>query len=499
MSNEVATDEAAIAPTLARAVFAFDNSFARDLPGFYVARRPNPVRAPKLVFLNAALADELGLDLASLDDADKAAIFAGNVVPAGAQPIAQAYAGHQFGGFVPQLGDGRALLLGEVIDRNGARRDIAFKGSGRTVFARGGDGKAAIGPMLREALVSESMHALGIPTTRALAVAATGEDVFRERVLPGAVLTRVAASHIRVGTFQFYAARRDVDSLRKLAMYAIDRHDPDLRDDAQPFLALLRRVVARQASLIAQWMNVGFIHGVMNTDNMTISGETIDYGPCAFMEAYDPAAVFSSIDAHGRYAFGNQPAIAAWNLARFAETLLPLLSDDADEAVAVATEALGTYAPQFEGHLRDGQRAKLGLRDVDDEDAALADDWLTLLHAQKVDFTLAWRRLADAADGNEAPLRALFGDPSALEPWLARWRARGPTSAGMRGVNPFVIARNHRVEEALAAASDAGDLGPFERLLAAVRQPYVETDEQAPFAQPAPAEVTACYQTFCGT
>jgi uncharacterized protein YdiU (UPF0061 family) len=499
MSNEAATDEATIAPTLARAVFSFDNSFARDLPGFYVARRPNPVRAPRLLFLNAALADELRLDLASLDDTDKAAIFAGNVVPAGAQPIAQAYAGHQFGGFVPQLGDGRALLLGEVIDRNGVRRDIALKGSGRTVYARNGDGKAAIGPMLREALVSESMYALGIPTTRALAVAATGEDVYRERVLPGAVLTRVAASHIRVGTFQFYAARRDVDSLRKLATYTIDRHDPDLRDDAQPFLALLRRVVARQASLIAQWMNVGFIHGVMNTDNMAISGETIDYGPCAFMEAYDPAAVFSSIDTHGRYAFGNQPSIAAWNLARFAETLLPLLSEDTDQAVAAATEALATYAPQFERHLRDGQRAKLGLPDAHDEDAALADCWLTLLHAQGIDFTLAWRRLADAADGDEAPLRALFSDSSALEPWLARWRARGPSSAGMRRVNPFVIARNHRVEEALAAASDAGDLGPFERLLAAVRQPYVETGEQAPFAQPAPAEVTAGYQTFCGT
>jgi uncharacterized protein YdiU (UPF0061 family) len=493
------SDQVTIAPPLARAAFPFDNSFFRELPGFYVARRPNPVRAPKLLFLNAPLAEELRLDVASLDDAAKAAIFAGNEVPAGAQPLAQAYAGHQFGGFVPQLGDGRALLLGEVVDRNGVRRDIAFKGSGRTVFARNGDGKAAIGPMLREVLVSESMHALGVPTTRALAVAATGEDVYRERVLPGAVLTRIAASHIRVGTFQFYAARGDVDSLRKLATYTIDRHDPDLRDDPRPHLGLLRRVVARQASLIAQWMNVGFIHGVMNTDNMTISGETIDYGPCAFMEAYDPAAVFSSIDTHGRYAFGNQPAIAAWNLARFAETLLPLVSDDGDEAVALATEALGTYAPQFERHLRDGQRAKLGLRHAHEDDVALADDWLALLHAQRVDFTLAWRRLADAADGDEAPLRALFSDAGALHAWLARWRAREPSSAAMRRVNPFVIARNHRVEEALAAASEAGDLAPFERLLAAVRQPFAEGGDQAYYAEPAPAAVTAGYQTFCGT
>ena len=488
-----------LAPTAERALFEFDNSFARELPEFYVARRPNPVPAPRLLFLNAPLAGELRLDLASLDDAEVSAIFAGNVVPPGAQPLAQAYAGHQFGGFVPQLGDGRALLLGEVIDRNGRRRDIAFKGSGRTVFARGGDGKAAVGPMLREVLVSESMHALGIPTTRALAVAATGEEVFRERALPGAVLTRVAASHIRVGTFQFYAARGDVESLRKLALYTIARHDPALAGDAEPFVALLYHVVARQASLIAQWMNVGFIHGVMNTDNMTVSGETIDYGPCAFMEAYDPAAVFSSIDAHGRYAFGNQPAIAGWNLARFAETLLPLISEKSEEAVAKAMEALNTFAPEFDAQVRRGQRAKLGLPDEGDGDAALADDWLALLHAQRVDFTLGWRRLADAADGNDAALRALFTDAGALDAWLARWRTREPSGPAMRRVNPFVIARNHRVEEALAAASDDDDLAPFERLLAALREPFVEDDAQAPYAQPAAREVTDSYQTFCGT
>jgi len=493
------TSEHTFAPAVERTPFEFDNSFARELPEFYVARRPNPVPAPRLLFLNAPLADELRLDLASLDDAQKAAIFAGNAVPPGAQPLAQAYAGHQFGGFVPQLGDGRALLLGEVIDRDGRRRDIAFKGSGRTVFARGGDGKAAVGPMLREVLVSESMHALGIPTTRALAVAATGEEVFRERVLPGAVLTRIAASHIRVGTFQFYAARGDVESLRKLALYTIARHDPAVSDDPEPFIALLRNVIARQASLIAQWMNVGFIHGVMNTDNMTVSGETIDYGPCAFMEAYDPAAVFSSIDTRGRYAFGNQPAIAGWNLARFAETLLPLISGNSDEAVAKATEALNNFAPQFDAHLRRGQRAKLGLRDERDDDAALADDWLALLHAQRVDFTLAWRRLADAAEGNDAPLRALFADAASLDAWLPRWRARGPSADGMRRVNPYVIARNHRVEEALAAASDNDDLGPFEQLVAALRRPFVEDDAQAPYAEPAARDVTECYQTFCGT
>ena len=513
--------------------FGFDNSYARELQGFYVARRPDVVREPRLLFFNDSLASELGLDLAALDASAKAAIFAGNTVPEGAEPLAQAYAGHQFGGFSPQLGDGRALLLGEVIDRYRRRRDIAFKGSGRTPFARGGDGKAAVGPMLREVLVSEAMHALGIPTTRALAVAATGEEVYREQVLPGAVLTRVAASHIRVGTFQFFAARGDVDSVRKLAEYTIARHDPELVATPAPqrYVALLRNVVERQAALIAQWMNVGFIHGVMNTDNMTLSGETIDYGPCAFMEAYDPATVFSSIDHHGRYAYLNQPNIAGWNLARLAETLLPILSEDSEEAIAMATEAIAPFPAQYSKHLLRGLRAKLGLLDLpgagqagpddDSADAALADDWLKLLHAERVDFTLGWRRLADAAAGDEAPLRALFADASAPDAWLARWQARcanendsqsaiegGQERSGvagserarmMRTVNPFVIARNHRVEEALAAASDHGDLAPFERLLDALRRPYDEAPELASYAEPAPAAITASYQTFCGT
>ena len=500
------------------AAFRFDNSFARELPGFYTPWRPVAAPAPRLLFLNRSLAEELGVDVESLDDPALAAMFAGNTLPDGAEPLAQAYAGHQFGGFSPRLGDGRALLLGEVIDRQGRRRDIAFKGSGRTPFARGGDGKAAVGPMLREVLIGEAMHALGIPTTRALAVAATGEPVFREQALPGAVLTRVAASHLRVGTFELYAARDDVESVRKLAEYTIARHDRALATAPQPFLALLQAVAERQAALVAQWMNVGFIHGVMNTDNMAISGETIDYGPCAFMEAYDPDAVFSSIDDQGRYAFGNQPDIARWNLARLAETLLPLLSDDPEKAVAMATEVLAAFPAQYRRHLLRGQRAKLGLRrgepDDDGADAALAEDWLSLLHAHRVDFTLGWRRLADAAAGNEAPLRALFADVQAPDAWLSRWRARcasedqgaqGSAMAGveradaMRSVNPWVIARNHRVEEALAAASNEGDLAPFERLLDAIRRPYGEAPERAHYAEPAPAAVTARYRTFCGT
>jgi uncharacterized protein YdiU (UPF0061 family) len=369
--------------------------------------------------------------------------------------------------------------------------------------------------MLREVLIGEAMHALGIPTTRALAVAATGEPVQREGTLPGAVLTRVAASHLRVGTFEFFAAHGDKEQVRKLAEYTIARHDPDVADAPQPFLALLEAVAARQAALIAQWMNVGFIHGVMNTDNMAISGETIDYGPCAFMEAYDPATVFSSIDQHGRYAFGNQPAIAQWNLARLAETLLPLIADDHDQAATLAMEVLDAFPAQYQWYLLRGQRAKLGLRHDEPDDEALAEIWLALLQAGRVDFTLGWRRLADAAAGNEAPLRALFDDARAPDEWLARWRqrcasedrgeGRDPATAGferaaaMRRVNPLVIPRNHRVEEALAAASSEGDLAPFERLLDALKRPYEEAEELAPYAEPAPAAVTACYQTFCGT
>lgn len=497
------------------AFFRFDNTYARDLPGFSVPWQPATVPAPSLLFFNRELAGELGLAPELLSGPDGTAIFAGNQVPEGAEPVAQAYAGHQFGGFSPQLGDGRALLLGEVIDHSGGRRDVALKGSGRTPFSRRGDGKAAVGPMLREALMGEAMHALGIPTTRALAVAATGETVHRERPLPGAVLTRVAASHLRVGTFEYFRARRDTDRLRQLADYAIARHDPDLTGTEDRYLALLRRVAQRQAALVAGWMNIGFIHGVLNTDNVALSGETIDYGPCAFLEAYDPDAVFSSIDHGGRYAYRNQPAVTRWNLARLAETLLPLIAGQDSEAAAAraveqATEVIDAFPAWYEAALLSGQRAKLGLQGEDASDRALAEDWLALLHTHRVDFTLGWRRLTDAADGNEGPLRTLFTDPQAPEAWLARWRARAASegcsvadwsarAARLRQVNPAVIPRNHRVEEALTAASDHGDLEPFQRLLTALRRPYDETPEHAAYLEPARAEVTACYRTFCGT
>ena len=513
-------------------VLAFDNSYARELPGAFAEVRPAPPPAPALVFLNRALADELGLGEQARQGPRAAALWAGALLPDGAQPIAQAYAGHQFGGFSPQLGDGRALLLGEVVDRLGRRRDIAFKGSGTTPFSRNGDGKAALGPMLREVLVSESLFALGVPTTRALAVAATGEPVVRERALPGAVLTRVASSHLRVGTLQYFAARRDHSMLRRVADYAIARHDPDLAGREDRYAGLLGRVVARQAHLIAQWMNLGFIHGVMNTDNMTLSGETIDYGPCAFMDRFDPETVFSSIDRHGRYAWSNQPRIAQWNLARLAEALLPLMAQGTgDRELAQAAEQanaiLRSYDEQYGAAWLTGQRAKLGLTTgahgidpaKDQVDAVLAADWLALLHRAGADYTRAWRPLADCMEGDVNPLRAELlsgnegsGDTlAALDAWLARWRARlretvsgaapepARRAAAMRQVNPWIIARNHRVEEALQAASDGGDLSLFERLLAAVRSPWDETPERAPFAEPAPPAFAAGYRTFCGT
>lgn len=489
-------------------LFRFDNTYARELTGCYAPVTPATVPAPELLRLNDALAAELGLDLSALDPILGAAVFAGNVVPAGATPIAQAYAGHQFGGFVPQLGDGRAVLLGEVVDRHGRRRDIALKGSGRTPFSRNGDGKAAVGPVLREYLIGEAMHALGIPTTRALAAVRSGEVVYRDQPLPGALLTRVAASHVRVGTFQFFAARGAHDAVRALADYVIARHDPDLAGGSDRYLGLLRRVAERQAELVAQWMLVGFIHGVMNTDNVTVSGETIDYGPCAFLEAYDREAVFSSIDAHGRYAYGNQPLIARWNLARFAETLLSLIDPTSTErAIACATEVIDAFPGEYAARWTEGARAKLGLADADDGDGALVADWLALLQAHAVDFTLAWRWLGDAAAGDPERLAGLFADPEAPAAWLARWsrrtqrdgRSGAERRAAMHRVNPLYIPRNHRVEEALAAASDHGDLAPFERLLEVVAHPYDERPGLERYAEPAPREVTARYRTFCGT
>jgi len=500
-------DPAAVAPP----PFPFDNTYAQQLEGFSIRCAPTVVPRPTLLRFNFALADELGLDVASLDEQRLAAIFSGNEVPVGAEPIAQAYAGHQFGGFVPQLGDGRALLLGEVVDRRGWRRDIALKGSGPTPFSRGGDGKAAVGPVLREYVLGEAMHALGIPTTRALAAVATGEVVRRERRLPGAVLTRVAASHVRVGTFQFFAARGDTTKLRTLADYVIARHEPQLIGRADRYVALLQAVAEKQATLLAQWTSVGFLHGVMNTDNMAVSGETIDYGPCAFLEAYDPDAVFSSIDAHGRYAFNQQPTIARWNLARFAETLLPLIDEVPDRAVAAATDVLNAFPEWYEAARLRQLSTKLGLTTVVDGDTLLIDDWLALLSGQAVDHTLAWRRLAEAAAGDDGPLSSLFRDVEGLRPWLERWRRRcaaedatepatpAHRAAAMRRVNLLYVPRNHLVEAALTAATDSGDLGPFERLLDAVTHPFDERPGLEEYATPAPAEFTACYKTFCGT
>ena len=486
--------------------FAFDNTYARELEGFYVPWQAAQVARPALVKLNRDLAEELGLDAEALDSEQGARIFAGNEIPEGAVPLAQAYAGHQFGGFSPQLGDGRALLLGEVIDRNGHRRDIQLKGSGPTPFSRNGDGRAALGPVLREYLLGEAMHALAIPTTRALAAVVTGEPVYRETALPGAVLTRVAASHIRVGTFQLFAARGEQDKVRRLADYVIDRHYQDLKNHPNPYLGLLERVCDRQAALIASWMHVGFIHGVMNTDNMAISGETIDYGPCAFMDHYDPATVFSSIDTRGRYAFGNQPSIAQWNLARLAETLLPLIDTDRNRAIAQATEVVNGFPGLYERYWLQGMRAKLGLASEDEADLNLVNSFLAALESNTVDYTLAFRYLAGAALGEEEPIRALFADASAYDLWSEHWRSRLAREAvtpaeraqAIRRVNPAFIARNHRVEEALSAAVERADYAPLETLLNILSRPFDEQSEFAAFAEPAP-EGRGCYRTFCGT
>jgi uncharacterized protein YdiU (UPF0061 family) len=486
-------------------LFAFDNSYVRGLEGLYVPWEATPSPAPRLLALNEELAAELGVDADALSAPDGVAVLVGNATPEGASPVAQAYSGHQFGGFSPRLGDGRALLLGEVLDIHGRRRDLHLKGSGRTQFARGGDGKAAVGPMLREYLISEAMHALGIPTTRALAVVATGDDVMRETVLPGAVLVRVAASHIRVGTFQYAAAHGDTALVRRLADHAIARHHPHALEADNPYLAFFEAVVDAQAALIARWMLVGFIHGVMNTDNMTVSGETIDYGPCAFMDAFHPATVFSSIDHGGRYAYGNQPAIAQWNLARLAETLLPLLDAEPEAAIAAATGVLQSFPDRYDAYWVRGMHAKLGLPDGAGEDDALIDDLLALLQAQSVDFTSCLRALSTAALGDAAPARSLFTEPAAFDAWAGRWRAQLPAqmvdlravAETMNRVNPVYIARNHHVEEALDAAT-AGDLQPFRRLLDVLAQPFDERPGLDAYAAPAPPSFGE-YRTFCGT
>jgi uncharacterized protein YdiU (UPF0061 family) len=473
----------------------FANTYARLPDRFFARLDPTPVSAPRLLRLNTALAVQLGLDPADLT----AEVLAGNRVPDGAEPMALAYAGHQFGHFSPQLGDGRANLLGEV-----AGRDIQLKGAGRTPFSRGGDGRAALGPVLREYLISEAMHALGIPTTRALAAVTTGEPVARETMLPGAIMARVASSHLRVGTFQYFAARQDTDGVRTLADYAIARHYPEVTG----YKAFLEAVIARQAELIARWLLVGFIHGVMNTDNCSIAGETIDYGPCAFMDAYDPATVFSSIDRQGRYAYGNQPRIAVWNLARLAETLLPLLADDEDRAVACAQEALSGFGKTFEAAYFGGLRRKIGLSTEREGDNALVQELLTAMAENQADFTLVFRGLCNAAvkPERDGAVRDLFVDPTIYDAWAVRWRQRlafeceTPEARrdAMRAVNPAYIPRNHNVEAALNAAIERDDFGPFEELLTVLSRPFEDQPEFARYAAP-PAPSERVHQTFCGT
>jgi uncharacterized protein YdiU (UPF0061 family) len=494
-----------------RVNFQFDNNYARLPDRFYARIDPARVASPRLIKLNVELARSLGLDPEELASPGGAEVLAGNRIASGSEPLAIAYAGHQFGYFVPQLGDGRANLLGEVVGRNGVRYDIQLKGSGRTPFSRAGDGRAALGPVLREYIVSEAMNALGVPTTRSLAAVSTGEQVLRETVLPGAVLTRVAASHLRVGTFQYFASRQDTEGVRILADYAIARHYPDAAGAAKPYRALLDGVVGRQARLIAQWMLLGFIHGVMNTDNSSISGETIDYGPCAFMEAYDPDTVFSSIDQNGRYAYGNQGGIALWNLMRLAECLLPLLQqEEGGEQAAMdsAREALSAFEPQFEAAYDAGLSRKLGLATGHEGDADLGKDLLERMQANAADFTLTFRRLCDAAAGPEgdAGVRELFTDPAAYDTWAVEWRKRleyEPASpferaAQMRRTNPLFIPRNHLVEATLNAATEREDFQPFEELLDVVLHPYEDRAGFERYATPARPEERVC-ATFCGT
>ncbi|MEO8966666.1 MAG: protein adenylyltransferase SelO [Solirubrobacteraceae bacterium] len=488
----------------ARPLLAFDNSYVRELGGLYETWRAAPPPAPRLLVLNEPLARDLGVDPDVLRAPEGLGILAGSAVPDGASPVAQAYAGHQFGGFSPSLGDGRALLLGEVLDVHGRRLDLHLKGSGPTSFARGGDGKAAVGPMLREYLIAEAMCALGIPTARALAVVATGENVARETMLPGAVLCRVAASHLRVGTFQYAAGHGDLSLVRRLADYAISRHYPKAVAAENPYLAFYEGVVDAQASLIAGWMLVGFVHGVMNTDNMTISGQTIDYGPCAFMDAFDPATVFSSIDHAGRYAYSNQPLIAQWNLGRLAETLLPLFHAQTESAIAAATEVLQSFPARYHEYWRRGMHAKLGLGEGQAA-GALIDDLLALLHAQRVDFSSFFRALSSSLRGEPTRARALFTELSAYEKWSARWRAQLDSQAtvtqevaeAMDAVNPVYVPRNHLVEGALAAAS-SGDLEPFQELLGVLARPFDERPGLETYAAPSPPGLGP-YRTFCGT
>jgi len=490
----------------------FDNHFARLGAPFFAKVQPTPVNQPMLIKFNVELARELGMSLDGVSDAELADVFSGNALPPGAEPLAMAYAGHQFGHFVPQLGDGRAIWLGELRTADGARFDVQLKGSGRTAYSRGGDGRAALGPVLREYLVSEAMARLGVPTTRALAAVATGEWVARERPLPGGVITRVARSFIRVGTFEYFASRGDVEAVKKLADYVIARNYPELASAEQPYVALLAQVIARQARLIAQWMQFGFIHGVMNTDNMSIAGETIDYGPCAFMDGYRHQRVFSSIDHHGRYAYNSQPGIGLWNLIRLAETLLPLLAEKTDDAVAIAEKHLETFKDQYEAAWLAGMRAKLGLSAVaesDEEDRALVGALLDLMDDNEADFTLTFYQLSRlGADANtrDEESRELFARSAKFDDWLAKWRARlkretrsdEARQGAMQAVNPVYIPRNHQIEAAIRAAEDRGDFSVFHELHAVLQNPFVEQAGKERYRlPPEPEEIVT--KTFCGT
>ncbi len=482
----------------------FDNTYARLPERFFARQEPTRVPQPQCIRINPGLAAALSIDADWLASPEGVAMLAGNLVPNGAEPLAQAYAGHQFGGFSPRLGDGRAILLGELVDTAGVRRDLQLKGSGRTPFSRGGDGKAALGPVLREYVLSEAMAALGVPTTRALAAVTTGETILRQDgPLPGAVFTRVAASHIRVGTFQYFAAQRDTEAVRQLADYAIARHYPqilDSKDASCRYAALLKSVVASQAELVAHWMSLGFIHGVMNTDNTAISGETIDYGPCAFMDAFHPQCVFSSIDVQGRYAWGNQANIAHWNLTRLAETLLPLLDEKSDNATRIAEALLAGFSDDFGTRYMRRFRAKFGLGES--APGEIIQRGLSLIADQQVDFTLFFRHLTGlAAGGNPETLAAMFTDRAPFEAWLSQWRDAAPDPAqalpAMRAANPVVIARNHRVEQAIQAAY-AGDYAPFHRLTDALADPYAEDEKRADLELP-PTPDEMVHETFCGT
>ena len=485
--------------TVALSGVTLSGHFAREFPEMAIAWQAAEVPDPQLLVLNEPLAADLGLDTGFLRSPEGIGLLLGCRLPGDATPVAQAYAGHQFGWYAPRLGDGRALLLGEITHADGQLRDVHLKGSGRTPFGRGGDGLAVVGPMLREYLVSEAMHALGVPTTRSLAVVGSGRPVQRETVLPGAVLTRVAASHLRVGSFQYAAATGDAGLVRRLAEYAITRHFPAAAEAENPYLALFQAVAAAQASLVARWMLVGFVHGVMNTDNMTISGETIDYGPCAFLDAFDPAAAYSSVDESGRYAYRNQPVVAEWNLARLAESLLPLLHEDQEKAIQLAVESLDDFRRQYSAAWTAGMNAKLGFRQglEDDVTGPLVEELLALLQEGHVDYTSIFRSLGKAARGQAEPARKLVPDVTAFDAWADRWRALSPDADAMDRVNPVYIPRNHLVEEALAAAT-GGDLDPLFRLLNAVTRPFDERPGLERYAVGAPEDF-GTYRTFCGT